>query len=243
MREMNLRKKECFFLCFLVLLCTDARAAVTLRVKAVNPLEEITTEVIRYPLPIGIKPENIKGFKIEGYYQEPEFIKPEEHEDSFEVPFKEPLDEELEFDQDIPPSEESEINLPPEYHVVFDEAENLFFLEVKVIFPPKGVVNLEINIEDVWTVSEERLKVLASSVPELLEENQTGLSLREIIFEQLDEITERQSQTSIAQVGVEDHIEAYEKNIQILEQAELDVGMLENLIMEEKERIEKEQAR
>ncbi len=219
---MNQRKVVYLFLCFLLLLCSDVQAGVVLKVRAVNPLEKIVTELVRYPLPIGVKPEDIKDFKIEGYSKEAsaEAIVGEDSQP--------PLEEMLK-----PPA-------PPEYKISFDEEKKIFVIEVEVVFPPKGVVSLEIGIEEVWFVAESKIEALRDSVPELLEGSQTGVSLREMIFRQLDEIIEKQGKSSVAQVGVEEHIKAYEKNIEILEQVEFDIGMLKGLIMEEQKEKSKE---
>ncbi len=203
---------------FLLFLCSDVQAGVVLKVREVNPLDKIVTELVRYPLPVGVKPEDVKDFKIEGYY----------HEVSLEETAGEGSQPSLE--------ETHKPSAPPKYRISFDKEKKVFVIEVEVTFPPKGVVSLEIGIEEVWFVAESKIEALRDSVPELPEGGQTGISLRGMIFKQLDEIIEKQGKSSVAQVGVEEHIKAYEKNIEILEQVEFDNGMLKGLITEEQKK-------
>ncbi len=227
---------------FLIFLCSYAQAGVVLNVRAVNPLDKITTEVIRYPLPVGVKAEDIIDFKIEGYYQEEvkaeeevkkDILEKEDHQDVkvLEKEENQAIETETTIEEDELLNEKKDV--PPKYEVVFDEEQKKYFLEVKVTFPPKGVIKIAINIKDVWFIEQLRISQLRLSVPEEVYGDETSQSLKEMIFKQLDEIEQRQKEYTIAQVGIEDYIKAYEKNIEILNQVRFDIKMLKSLIVEE----------
>ena len=192
---------------FLLLFISQSYAGVVLNVRAVNPLDEVIEETIRYKLPVGIKPEHIKEFKVEGQYVLPV-------EDSVEEVEKTP--------------KKQEVN--PDYNIFFDEERQCFFIEIVVKFAPKGVIRLTLDLEDVWYIEKKIIEELHELIPEVAQDNQLANNLQEIILKQLDKIMELQKKNEVSQVGVEEHIKAYEKNIKILEQVKTDLRMLESLI-------------
>ena len=223
---------SCFFyFVFLILLCSYGQAGVVLKVRAVNPLDEVATEVIRYPLPVGVKADDIIDFKIEGYYQAQVKAEEDVKKDMLEKEGNQEVETETTIEKDVVLDEKKDVS--PAYEVIFDEEQKKYFLEVKVTFPPKGVIKIEIDIKDVWVIEQFKISQLRLSVPEVINENETQQSLKDMILKQLDEIEERQKEFTIAQVGIEDYIKAYEKNVEILEQVEFDVEMLKSLIIEE----------
>jgi len=201
-----------FFL-FIFLGVNSVHAGVVLKVRAVNPLDVEATEVIRYPLPIGIKPDNIKGFRFQDSVKEE----------------KKATEELEEIGTDSKPGE-----VPTEYEVLYDKEKGLFFIELEVTFAPKGVVNFELDIDDVWNISQARIEELKGSIPEIGAEHSLGSSLKEMILKELEGIVPRQEKSTVIQAGVREHIAAYEKNMKIIEQVEMDIGMLEQLIAEQK---------
>ena len=188
---------------------TTAEGAVVIKVRAINPLEEEAPVTIHYPLPAGLTPEDVLAKRV--------------------ARGKGPA-------------------VPADLEINFDEDEKVYFVDYLITLAPREIVVLEVEAEDIWTVPQETIDGLRKQAEDLLrarppseefvsEEaspsagpDPVALKLKEEISRQLEEIVEDQKTTAIAQVGVQGHIEAYQKNRETLAQVGMDITMLRNMI-------------
>ena len=93
-----------------------------------------------------------------------------------------------------------------------------------------------VEIRDVWTIAEERLRALESKAERLRKVGEGGLFserirlLYEDIVDGLREIRETQEKNKVKNVGVEKHIGAYRDNIRRLREVEKTLSELERLV-------------
>ncbi len=189
---------------FLSFGATTAESGVVIKVRAINPLEEEAPVTIHYPLPAGLTSDDILAKRI---------------------------------------ARGKGRAVRANFEVNFDENEKVYFVDHQITLGPKEIVVLEIEAKDVWTVPQETVDRLKKEVEDLLKtpppppegEEETGpdpvaLKLKDEISRQLDEIVEDQKATAITQVGVQAHIEAYQKSRETLQQVGMDITMLRNMI-------------
>ncbi len=199
---------------------SPAHSAVVIKVRAINPLDEEAPVTIHYPLPAGLTSEDVLAKRV--------------------ARGKGPA-------------------APADFEINFDENEKVYFVDHQITLAPKEIVVLEVEAKDIWTVTPETIDRLKKQVEDLLkapppsegsvsfvsEEAAAGrpngraspsagdpiaLKLKEEISRQLEEIVENQTATAITQVGVQGHIEAYQKNRETLQQVGMDITMLRNMI-------------
>lgn len=186
---------------------TAAEGAVVIKVRAINPLEEEAPVTIHYPLPAGLTSEDVLAKRV--------------------ARGKGPA-------------------VPADFEINFDENEKIYFVDHLITLAPREIVVLEVEAKDIWIVPQKTIDGLKKQVEDLLkarppseefvsEEAAAGpdpvaLKLKEEISRQLEEIAGNQKATAITQVGVQGHIEAYQKNRETLQQAGMDIMMLRNMI-------------
>lgn len=181
-----------------------AEGAVVIKVRAINPLDEEAPVTIHYPLPAGLTSEDVLAKRV--------------------ARGKGPA-------------------VPENFEINFDEDEKIYFVDHLITLAPKEIVVLEVEAKDIWTVPQKTIDGLKKQAEDLLkarppseeEEAAAGpdpvaLKLKEEISRQLEEIVEDQKTTAITQVGVQGHIEAYQKNRETLQQVGMDITMLRNMI-------------
>lgn len=193
-----------------VLICAPAQAAgVVIKIRAINPLEEGTVASIRYPLPKEITPGDIVAQRMRSNIR--------------------PVAVEGEAPADTAPAVQ-EVNLKLKY----DKENKYYFVDHKVTLAPKEIVTFEVEVKDVWAVPFEDMEGLRQEVGVLTQKypdpDETAVSLQQGIFDALTQIETSQAADTVAKVGVENHIKAYEKNAERLRQARMDVKMLKNLL-------------
>lgn|GEM_PF-6523895 len=179
-----------------------AECGVTIKVRAINPLEEEAPVTIHYPLPAGIAAEDVIGKRI--------------------MRGKGP-------------------STPADFQINFDEGEKVYFVDDQMTLAPKEIIVLEIEAKDVWTVPQKTIdefKSQAESLVKMQPQEEGGeeagpdpvaVKLKDEIFRQLMQVVEAQKASSITQVGVQGHIDAYQKNREILQQVSMDLAMLHNM--------------
>lgn len=183
---------------------TTAEGAVVIKVRAINPLEEEAPVTIHYPLPAGLTPEDVLAKRV--------------------ARGKGPA-------------------VPADFKINFDEDEKIYFVDHQITLASREIVVLEVEAKDIWAVPQKTIDGLKKQAEDLLkarpppegEEAVAGpdpvaLKLKEEIFRQLEKVVEDQKATAITQVGVQGHIEAYQKNRETLQQVGMDITMLRNML-------------
>jgi hypothetical protein len=120
----------------------------------------------------------------------------------------------------------------------YDVRNDVYFVHKNVELGPREVAVFDVEINDIWTVSDDQLAVLeqqASVLSGKLDGTryaETGIALRGQASDALSRIRTSQRANSI-QSGADpiQHIQAYEENMQQLAQVRKDVGRLENLVL------------
>jgi len=122
-----------------------------------------------------------------------------------------------------------------EFEIGYDLEKSLYYVYQDVTLVPKESIILEIEIEDIWIIPEDKLDFLRGYSRELLESFKktkyypSAKLLADSIEERLDEIIKRQTEPVIS---VEEHISKYEDNINLLKEVKRDIGVLEDLVIE-----------
>lgn len=179
-----------------------AECGVVIKVRAINPLEEEAPVTIHYPLPAGITAEDVIGKRV--------------------TRGKGPA-------------------RPADFQINFDETEKLYFVDHAITLAPKEIIVLEVEAKDVWTVPQKTIDDLKSQAEDLVKARPRGegeeevapdpvaVKLKEEIFRQLDQVVEAQEAGGITRAGVQRHIDAYQKNREVLQQVGMDITMLRNM--------------
>lgn len=179
-----------------------AECGVVIKVRAINPLEEEAPVTIHYPLPVGIAAEDVLAKRV--------------------TRGKGPAH-------------------PADFQINFDETEKLYFVDHAITLAPKEIIVLELEAKDVWTVPQKTIDDLRSQAEDLVKARPRGegeeevapdpvaVKLKEEIFRQLDRVVEAQKAGGIPRAGVQGHIDAYQKNREVLQQVGMDITMLRNM--------------
>ena len=122
--------------------------------------------------------------------------------------------------------------------IKYDKKNGYYYVDHEVLLGPRQIVTLEVEVKDVWNIPPEQIETLRTEVDALLaqggEMNETAAALKEEIGKALDQIVKSQEQTTVAKVGVEQHINSYGKNREMLQQAQMDKKMIQNLLKKAK---------
>src|SRR3989338_3705376 len=181
---------------------SQAQCGVVIKVRAINPLEEEAPVTIHYPLPGGITAEDVIGKRISRGRGSP---------------------------------------APADFQINFDESKKAYFVDHQMNLAPKEIVVLEVEAKDVWTVPQKTIDEFKSQAESLLKMQPQGeggedagpdpvaAKLKEEIFRQLEQVVAAQKASGITQAGVQGHIDAYQKNREILQQVGMDPAMLRNI--------------
>lgn len=187
---------------------TPAESNVTIKVRAINPLEEEAPVAIHYPLPAGITAEDVIGKRISRG-------KGPERPADFQINFDET--QKLYF-------VDHAITLAPKEIIVLEvEAKDVWTVPQK-------------TIDDLRSQAEDLVKARPGGEGgEDAGSDPVAVKLKEEIFRQLEQVAKAQKENAIAQVGVEAHMKAYQKSRATLQQVQMDIAMLENMIAAQKE--------
>jgi hypothetical protein len=210
------------------------RAGVLIRIRVVNPLNKETSAPIKYPLPKEIKPEDIIGKRIV-YSFGRELGKPGSEEAKVEPKVEETETESKAHETEAQKAKTGELD--QDFKISFDKKKRYYYVDHELVLGPKEFVLLELRVRDVWVIGEESIESLRQDLNNLLmgssaDLGETAKALKEEIFNELGEVMRKQAQNTVYLAGVEEHIEVYRKNMDTLRQAELDIEMLKNLIVE-----------
>lgn len=179
-----------------------AECGVVIKVRAINPLDEEAPVTIHYPLPAGIAAEDVLAKRV---------------------------------------TRGKGAARPADFQINFDETEKLYFVDHAITLAPKEIIVLELEARDVWTVPQETIDDLKSQAEDLVKARPRGESeeevapdpvavkLKEEIFRQLAQVVEAQEAGGISRAGVQGHIDAYQKNREVLQQVGMDITMLRNM--------------
>ncbi len=179
-----------------------AECGVTIKVRAINPLDEEAPVAIHYPLPAGISADDVIGKRV---------------------------------------TRGKGAARPADFGVNLDEKENIYYVDYQITLAPKEIIVLELEAKDVWTIPQKTIDDLRSQAEDLVKarprgegEEESGpdpvaVKLKEEIFRQLEQVAAAQKASGITQVGVQQHIEAYQKNREVLQQVGMDITMLRNM--------------
>ena len=124
-----------------------------------------------------------------------------------------------------------------------DKTKDLYYVEQKIMMKPKEVLLFQVEVKDVWVVAQDRLdslrkeaqKVYLTKLPES-KNPKTADKLYVEINKALDKVAARQTQNTIAKVGVEAHMDEYWKDADSLKQVESDIKMLRTLLEKKPEK-------
>jgi len=211
----------------------DAFAGVTIKVRALNPLETRETAVINYPLPREIKQEHILDQKVT---YSMEFI-PEEGES----PRKKRLYMNFDEDTGVFYIDDEVLLMPKEVVTIQVDVKDVWVIDSDQIDQLRREVK---SLADEWQDQNEESPFEDEDPGEggsgegdlFIEETRAIVDeLKMEILTQLDQILEWQASHTIYKVGVEKHIKTYNENIQVLRQVKQDLSMLANLILMNRE--------
>lgn len=122
------------------------------------------------------------------------------------------------------------------FEIDYDTEKNLYFVFQKVNLKPKESVTFEVVMKNIWVIPEEEIIVLYNQVNKILEILQKSPfynQAREFgasIISRLKKIAETQG---LAGAGIKESISNYKANIIILAEVKKDVGVLEDLAIQE----------
>ncbi len=195
----------------------QAEAQVVIKIRAINPLDEEAVAPIHYPLPSQVKPGDIIAKRIKFSGQHLPTDTPKEGE---EAPVVSPSVEEADF------------------AVKYDKSTKQYYVDHEIKLAPREIVTLEVEVKDVWVIPDDRVEELKAQVEAMTAvyepPDETAGALKAGIFDTLNQIVRSQEDDAVRRVGVEMHIKAYEKNQEMLRQAEMDKKMLGNLLKKAK---------
>jgi len=204
---------------FFFIVLTSVHGAVIIKVRAINPLDTEVIAPIKYPLPKAMQPGDIIEKRM--IFNGQRIMPSENSEDGQEV------------------VEGSEPVLKSDFNINYDEEKGYYFVDEEVSLGPKQIVTLEIVVNDVWQITDNKIESLWKEA-EMVKNSEDGTvgeddlsnELKQEIFQSLEEVVSRQTENEILKVGADKHIQAYEKNIEVLQQVEEDIFMLKNLLEE-----------
>ncbi len=217
------------------MVCAPIQAEVVIKIRAINPLEIEAVAPIRYPLPQEVTPQDVIAKRIRFSGSSPALRRTGDKElpavaDSAVVRPGSPQEE--------PDAAGPRALQEADFKIKYDKKNGYYYVDLEVMLAPREIVTLEVEVKDVWNIPQEKIDALRAEVDALLAKeevlNETAAALKEEIGKALDQIIKGQQQGTVARVGVESHIKVYEKNREMLHQAEMDKKMLQNLLKKAK---------
>lgn len=121
--------------------------------------------------------------------------------------------------------------------VAYDVATKGYYVHKTIDIEPGQTRTFDVVLKDVWIVPDETLRELGDHAKTLSgatqgsEQAATAQQVAALIDGTLKTVTDRQRAFAIGAVKPVDHIRAYESNMQSLDQARKDMGVLENLVI------------
>ena len=116
----------------------------------------------------------------------------------------------------------------------YDVKNDIYYVYEKVEFAKKGLVEREIELDDIWKIEDKEITDLEKKAIELADmlsgskySEKSAVELEQI-KEKIEKLQKSQSENSVSKVSVIKHIQAYETNLKDLQQAKHGLGQLEN---------------
>lgn len=191
-----------------------------IKIRAINPLETEAVAPIHYPLPPEVTPQDIVAKRIK-------FSGPSSA-------LRGTMDEGQGTGDKEPSAAEPRAPQEADFKIKYDKKNGYYYVDHEVALGPRQIVTLEVEVKDVWNIPPEQIEALRTEADALPaqggELNGTAAALKQEIEKALDQIVKSQGQSTVAKVGVEQHIKAYGKNREMLQQAQMDAKMLQNLL-------------
>jgi len=120
------------------------------------------------------------------------------------------------------------------FKVEYDAKRKLYYVERKVFLKSKTSVVFKIKFRDIWIISEEELLKLKEKIDVLCApvewRDDLIAEFKEETLRNIEKIFQSQRENEFSKVGLKKHIEAYEKNIELLNRVKMDVEILRNLV-------------
>ena len=124
--------------------------------------------------------------------------------------------------------------------VGYDVKKDVYYVHKEVELGPKDTTQFDVEIRDIWQVSEEQVDRFKKHAADLVEKlrrtdyaERSDLLLTEV-DRNLDALRDRQARHDInAGAKPIDHIRAYETNLKVMDQVRKDIGKIENFAMAE----------
>ena len=117
----------------------------------------------------------------------------------------------------------------------FDESKSIYYVYRKgVELNPRETKLFEVEIEDVWRISESELKSVTRRTDRILAQLEDtdyyaeAASMVDTIYERIDEVKEGQNDDAISR---ESHIGLYRSNLDVMKRIKQDVDKLEKLLI------------
>lgn len=214
-------------------LTASAQAGVVIKIRAINPLETEAVAPIHYPLPPEVTPQDIVAKRIKFSGPSPALRGTRDEGQGTGDSVTPEADSAQE-----PSAAEPRAPQEADFKIKYDKKNGYYYVDHEVALGPRQIVTLEVEVKDVWNIPTERIEALRTEVDALPaqggELNETAAALKGEIGKALDQIVQSQGQSTVAKVGVEQHIKAYGKNREMLQQAQMDAKMLQNLLKKAK---------
>jgi len=122
--------------------------------------------------------------------------------------------------------------------VSYDVQENLYFVYKEFTLAPGEMVKRQIELKDVWVISEKELSANLDRVNEMLQDLKgssfynKAVAIKETIQTRIDQILEAQKKAMTALPDV--HIAIYRSNVQILNTIKEDMARVEAMLLQAK---------
>ena len=116
----------------------------------------------------------------------------------------------------------------------YDVKNDIYYVYEKIEFANKGLVEREIELDDIWQIEDKEITALEKKATELADMlsgskySEKSAAELEQIKEKTEKLKKSQAENSVSKVSVIKHIQAYETNLKDLQQAKHGLGQLEN---------------
>jgi hypothetical protein len=124
-----------------------------------------------------------------------------------------------------------------DFELTYDMHKGQYMVRREVELAPKEVRSFQVELRDIWLIPEASLAELEAHAGRLTDmlkgsaQAATAGELRDTIGKNTAALRERQNAYLITRAKAIDHIRAFESNLELLERARKDIGMLENFVI------------
>ncbi len=117
----------------------------------------------------------------------------------------------------------------------YDDQREQYYVTTRTTLEPQGSIAFNVELEDIWLITPERLDALANVAGGLAEKltetayGQQAQDIRQRVVAAIQNIRERQQAARIPEVSPSEHISAYNNNLALLSVVESDIQTLDKL--------------